>query len=1133
MQNRCFLLGLIVLIIMSCVKEQQEVVDVLPDAPVFYATLESSGDPDTRVYADDQLRVRWDAGDHISIFNKGTANQEYVFQGETGDNSGAFTKASGGSSATSSGLDLIYAVYPYQETTTMTDDGEITLTLPATQSYRENSFGLGANTMISVTEDNELHFKNLCGYFAVKLYGDNVSVSSISLKGNNNECLAGKATVVASADGFPTLQFDSADAVKELTLNLDTPVKIGSSSETATSFWFVIPPMTFENGITLRVDDDHNGFFESSSSNSLEIKRNTLKKSGAVRVEIEISQPNNVIYYTSSDGQIVTPYDSKAFGYNSIISNQYIDGQGIIKFASDVKFVGSKAFYGCTKLTSIRIPKSVIRIESVAFYGCSSLVSTNIPSGVTSIGSSAFYGCSSLASANIPSGVTSIGDSAFRDCFSLTDVIIPSTVTSIGNSTFNGCKSIISFSVDPANTVYDSRDNSNAIISSSSNTLLYGCMNTYIPSDVTSIGSSAFYGCSGLSNINIPSGVTSIGSSAFYGCSGLSNIDIPSGVTSIGPSAFRGCSSMTSINIPEGVTSIRRGTFWDCSSLVYVNIPSSVTSIGSYAFKECSSLISIHIPSNLTNIESEAFYHCGKLASIIVAPNNTVYDSREDCNAIIHTETNTLLYGSNDSHIPSSVTSVESNAFYGCSSLSSIRIPENVTSIGANAFKGCSGLTGITVLSLDPPTGGSGMFDSTNNAPIYVSVESVNKYKGAQFWSGYDFRIKAFPEHDNIITYASSDGKVVTPDSYFWVFDAYIISNEYKDGQGIITFDRSVSKIGGFGGPTLTSISFPDSVLSIEEYAFRNCSSLKSICFSGKETSIGYGAFDGCSSLTSINIPSSVTSIGSLAFTKCSSLTSIDIPESVTSIGTGAFSGCSSLSNIVIPSGVTSIGISTFYGCSSLASINIPEGVTSIGGSAFMNCSSLTSINIPGSVTSIGDQAFYRCSSLVNANIPEGVTSIERYTFFECSKLTCISIPESVTSIEFQAFAGCSSLSSIIIPKTVTILGDGAFNGCSGLTSIIIPEGLTSIGENAFSRCSGLTGIIIPENVTSIGSSAFSSCSSLTSIIVKPGTPPTGGVYMFDRTNYAPIYVPAGSLNAYKTAEYWSNYSDRIKAISQ
>jgi len=330
---------------------------------------------------------------------------------------------------------------------------------------------------------------------------------------------------------------------------------------------------------------------------------------------------------------------------------------------------------------------------------------------------------------------------------------------------------------------------------------------------------------------------------------------------------------------------------------------------------------------------------------------------------------------------------------------------------------------------------------------------------------------------------------------------------------------------GSFRFSELTSISIPDSVTSIGDYAFSGCSKLTSINIPNSVTSIGNNALNGCSGLTSINIPNSVTSIGDSVFSGCSGLTSIYIPDSVTSIGNNALHGCSGLTSINIPNSVTSIGDSAFWGCSGLTSINIPDSVTSIGNYAFEYCSKLTSINIPNSVTFIRYSAFDGCIELTSVSldsnysvgvfrsvfpssqitdivIGSNVTSIGDYAFSGCSGLTSINIPNSVTSIGDSAFEYCSKLTSINIPNSVTSIGDYAFHGCIELTSvsldsdfsvgkfksvfpssqitdIVIGSNVTSIGDYAFDGCSELTSVNIPGSVTSIGNNAFSGCNSL------------------------------------------------------
>ena len=392
----------------------------------------------------------------------------------------------------------------------------------------------------------------------------------------------------------------------------------------------------------------------------------------------------------------------------------------------------------------------------------------------------------------------------------------------------------------------------------------------------------------------------------------------------------------------------------------------------------------------------------------------------------------------------------------------------------------------------------------------------------------------------------------------------------------------------------IKKVVIEDGVTNIGNSAFDYCYKLTSVTIPNSVTSIGSAAFYGCHSLTSVTIPNSVTSIGSNAFENTKwygnqpdgliyagkvlyrykgtmpSNTKIEIKEGTTEIAGGAFSGCSGLTSIVIPNSVTNIGSDAFYGCSGLTSITIPNSVKSIEYSAFQDCSSLTSVTIPKSVTSIGYAALGGCTGLTsiivekgntyydsrdncnaiietksntlingckNTIIPNSVTNIGIEAFYGCSGLTSIVIPNSVTNIGSDAFYGCSgltsivipNLTSIVIPNSVTNIGDCAFYGCSGLTSIVIPNSVTNIGSEAFYGCSGLTSIVIPNSVTNIGSEPFGGCSGLTSITCEATTPPTCG-YNYDVNKLIPVYVPANSVDAYRKAKEWKDFTN-IQAI--
>ena len=289
--------------------------------------------------------------------------------------------------------------------------------------------------------------------------------------------------------------------------------------------------------------------------------------------------------------------------------------------------------------------------------------------------------------------------------------------------------------------------------------------------------------------------------------------------------------------------------------------------------------------------------------------------------------------------------------------------------------------------------------------------------------------------------------------------------------------------------------------------------------------------FSQCNEIYRVVITDGVTNIGKNAFYRCNWLTSVTIPNSVTSIRDYAFYDCGELchyTTFVIPASVTSIGDGAFYFCNHLVSVEIPNSVTSIGKEAFLGCRNLTSVEIPNSVTSIGNCAFDHCSGLTSITVEKGNAKydsrdncnaiIETNTnrlILGCKNTV---IPNSVTSIGNHAFYNCEALTSVEIPNSVTSIGNNAFCNCRSLTSVEIPNSVTSIGDQAFLGCKALTSVTIGNSVTSVGGFAFA-CKNIASITFKGSTPPEFGEYVFrDVNNTIPVYVPANSIEAYKSA---------------
>ena len=453
--------------------------------------------------------------------------------------------------------------------------------------------------------------------------------------------------------------------------------------------------------------------------------------------------------------------------------------------------VSVNSFYGCSNLVSITIPESVTSIGNGAFWGCSSLrlvinySDLYIQEGSSDYGYVAYYaervlnvdeiidgygfktinnvhylnsyigndtelvlpedyhgenyqidsevfsGCSSITSVSIPGSVTGIGDGAFRGC-GLAEITIPKSVVSIGEEAFYECSDLLwvvnysdldiqEGSSDYGYVAYYAERvlNVDEIIDGygfkTINNVHY--LNSYIGNDTELVLPEDYHG----ENYQI-------GSEVFSGCSSITSVSIPGRVTSIGEGAFYECSSLVAVTLSENVVSIEGGAFGWCSSLNSIMIPeeSQLASIGAYAFADCNNLTTIALPKEVAYIGEGAFCGCG-LTSITVAEGNAMYDSRNGCNAIVETNTNTLVVGCATTVIPESVTSIGEGAFAGCCSLKSITIPGGVESIGMFAFEGCSELTTV-VFSEGVMNIGEGSFmfcSALNFISIPASVTNI------------------------------------------------------------------------------------------------------------------------------------------------------------------------------------------------------------------------------------------------------------------------------------------------------------------------------------------------------------------------------------------------------------------------
>ena len=741
-----------------------------------------------------------------------------------------------------------------------------------------------------------------------------------------------------------------------------------------------------------------------------------------------------------------------------------------VTIPNSVTSIGYNAFYGCSKLTSVTLSNQLTRIEGGIFHDCTSLSSIIIPIGVKEIGNDAFYGCTSLSSITIPDGVTKIEGGAFGGCTSLTSVEIPNSVKTISGSVFNGCTSLVSVT---------------------------------IPNSVTKIENSAFSGCTSLTSIEIPTSVTKIEGSAFSGCTSLTSIEIPTSVTKIENSTFSGCESLSSITIPDGVTKIEGNAFSGCKSLTSIIIPNSVTSIGEYAFNGCTSLSSITIPNSVITVGEWAFAGCSKLTDVTLSDQLTTLEGSlfEGCTSLTSIT------------IPDGVTSFGRSVFWNCTSLSSITIPSGVTTFGEYVFNGCNSLK-LVISKLLVPFEVT-VFDNSWNSVLVVPKDTRTAYKEVNGWKNFAM---IFEEGEKIYTFEQTDAQGVKyslkqAEDYSAYYSVMGHTEALKTEIVIPASidDCPVKAILGsaFSGTSLAKITIPNSVTSIENYAFGNCTSLKVVTSEIKEP-FDMDGFDWTAYQNAILVvPKGLISAykekngwKNFSIIVEEGQSTYDVPKEQTDAQGLKYtlsqaddgSICYSVTGftdelkaeIVIPVDLNGCPVKAIenYALNSnktLTKITIPSSVANIGSGAFDGCRNLDEIFVV-----VMDNSDI-CKNHILGALPRnpigydnnGTYAEKHYDLYlidrDGNEITEFIIPEGTISLVDGAFKGWSGLSSITIPNSVTTIGDMAFYGCNNLISVKMGKNVSSIGDKAFSNCTSLNSISLPKKLESIGKGAFSS----------------------------------------------------------
>ena len=660
--------------------------------------------------------------------------------------------------------------------------------------------------------------------------------------------------------------------------------------ELLSEFLSKIPENTPDNPIPIGVQIDLSGHWWADLLNVINIAGRYIDLSVAYGTGMTVFNPNAGLApgaeYTGKmwivsltlpntstsipDGTSADP----AFRYFSVLKK--IKGAGI-------NSIGNYAFGGCETLESVEFPV-LVTLRNNVFRNCIGLTSVTLPTSTASISMSAFRDCTNLADINItagnpvfrsvegflcrnnpvtlmlcpegkkgtvtiPAGITVIGSTAFSYCTEISNVIIPNTITSTESSIFSGLAGL-TVTINTNITSW-----TQALANTTDLTVILG-------NNITSIGNSAFSGCSEIISFTIPNGVSSIGKLAFQNCTGLTGITIPASVYTIGNSVFSGLNNLkvtintNSINntwtqILNGasdlaivfgstVRTIANSAFSGCIGLTSVTFPTSITSIGTSAFAGCINLPALTLPSSVTSIGSSAFSGCTKLTNAILPANLSRLESDVFLNCIVLNRS-----GDESFTLPTHITYIGSNAFSGCAALTGLVLPDSVTFIGSNVFNNCINLR-------------------TSSIPVNVTSIGNSIYSGC-----------------NTLT--------VT-----------IGTNSIRNWTPVFANSSKVSVIFGSG------------ITNVWSSSFSGCSALVGVTLSGSITSIDNFAFMDCTALASVTLQAGLTRVGSNGFLNCSALTSINLPATLTTIGAYAFDGCTRLANVQFNSILTQENFSQY-----------------------------------------------------------------------------------------------------------------------------------------------------------------------------------------------------------------------------
>lgn len=794
--------------------------------------------------------------------------------------------------------------------------------------------------------------------------------------------------------------------------------------------------------------------------------------------------------------------------------------------------IPESAFYNCTNIKSVELPKTIARIGNNAFYDCVGLERLPLTPSLVEIGDFAFTNCKSVELATLPNGIKTIGEHALRGCDNLVELVVPDSIESFGRNCLTECRSLKSLTVP---FIGKSGEESNFIghlfgaekPDGNKDSLPESLESVIITPHYTEIPERAFFGCRALKSVKIPDDVTKIGEHAFAGCSSLSEASLPEAIVTVEESAFSGCRSITNMNFPESLKTVKERAFAGCSSLASVTLPDGIERVGASAFADTSALAEMTLPFvgerrnertfighifGAPSASQNGFYIPSSLKKIVLTPACTELATEAffGCSSLASVE------------IPRTVTKLENSTFSGCRSLATLPVNDVTTSIGNSCFEGCASLVSIFFPASLKKIGDSAFKNCTAIETVEIpdTIETVGKNAFGGCTSLRSMKLAfiggARDENTHLgYLFGSSDASLSAQ------YPASLTELE------ITTSVKAIPALAFNGATTLKSIKLPSNLESIGDAAFKRCVAIRELQLNESIKSIGEAAFEDCSSLESIVIPDSVESIGGGAFGGCISLVTITLPfiggtrdesgtlrfifdipgaasntvsavpssltkvilsSECTDLPERAFENCSDIKAFELPDTVKAIGARAFAGCSALSEISLPESIASIGDEAFAACSALKALTIPNSAQKIGSNLLVGATAIKSVTIPTivgfigslfGAASVAENKKLTPASLEAVKLTGDQDAVSERAFEGCQKIVSVSLPESISAISARAFNGCRSLSSVTAP-GLKTIGEEAFKACTSLRMLDLPEVFEKIEEHAFAGCKNLT-----------------------------------------------------